>query len=155
MPDRSRASRAARLTDRPLIARLLSGSIAARNRSSLNDADFFHSVPVKILVMTIDDESFLTAYMDGQLDAEQHQRVEAAVAASPHLAEKLRGLSTVRDMVAGLPHNGWVDVSSRVVQEIEARRRERGFLPHARAAGALGLVEFCRWQALLRPRPGS
>ena len=77
--------------------------------------------------MTNDDESFLSAYMDGQLDSEQHQRVEAAVGASPQVAEKLRGLSSVRDMVAGLPHDGWIDVSSRVMQEIEARRREGGF----------------------------
>jgi hypothetical protein len=77
--------------------------------------------------MTNDDESFLSAYMDGQLDPEQQQRVEAAVGASPHVAEKLRNLSLVRDMVAGLPHDGWIDVSSRVVQEIEARRRQGGF----------------------------
>jgi hypothetical protein len=78
--------------------------------------------------MTNDDESFLSAYMDGQLDPQQHQRVEAALAENPHVAEKLRGLSLVRDVVAGLPHDGWVDVSARVVQEIEARRRQRGFL---------------------------
>jgi hypothetical protein len=89
---------------------------------------FFHYVLLKIIVMTNDDESFLSAYMDGQLDPEQQQRVEAAVAASPHVAEKLRALSLVRDMVAGLPHDGWVDVSARVVQEIEARRRQRGFV---------------------------
>jgi hypothetical protein len=78
--------------------------------------------------MTNDDESFLSAYMDGQLDPEQQQRVEAAVAASPHVAEKLRGLGLVRDMVAGLPHDHWVDVSAKVVQEIEARRGKPGFV---------------------------
>jgi hypothetical protein len=80
-------------------------------------------------VMTNDDESILSAYMDGQLDPEQQQRVEAVVAASPQLAEKLRGLSMVRDMVAGLPHDGWVDVSLRVVHQIQARGSERGLLP--------------------------
>jgi hypothetical protein len=79
--------------------------------------------------MTHDDESFLSAYMDGQLDPEQQRRVEAIVGASPQLAEKVRGLNLVRDMVAGLPHDGWVDVSSRVVQQIQARRAERGLLP--------------------------
>ena len=64
--------------------------------------------------MTNDDDSILSAYMDGQLDPEQHQRVEAAVAASPHVAVKLRELSLVRDMVAGLPHDGWIDVSDHV-----------------------------------------
>lgn len=67
--------------------------------------------------------------MDGQLDPAQQQRMEAVVAASPHLAEKLRGLSLVRDIVAGLPHDGCVDVSSRVVQQIQARSAERGFMP--------------------------
>ena len=79
--------------------------------------------------MTNDDESFLSAYMDGQLDFDQQQRVESALAASPNLAERLRGLILVRDMVASLPQDGSIDVSARVMQQIQARRRQRGFLP--------------------------
>ncbi len=78
--------------------------------------------------MTNDDESFLSAYMDGQLDPERQQRVESALAASPQLAERMRGLVLVRDMVAGLPRDGSVDVRARVMQQIRARQR-RGFLP--------------------------
>jgi len=78
--------------------------------------------------MTNDDESFLSAYMDGQLDPEQQHRVESALAASPQLAERMRGLILVRDMVASLPRDGSVDVSARVMQQIRARQR-RGFLP--------------------------
>ena len=79
--------------------------------------------------MINDDESFLSAYIDGQLDPVQHQRVESVIGASPQLAERVRGLGLVRDMVAGLPHDGWADVSARVVQEIQARRRQKGILP--------------------------
>ena len=78
--------------------------------------------------MTNDDESFLSAYMDGHLDPERQQRVESALAASPQLAETMRGLVLVRDMVAGLPRDGSVDVRARVMQQIRARQ-QRGFLP--------------------------
>ncbi len=66
--------------------------------------------------------------MDGHLDPERQQRVESALAASPQLAETMRGLVLVRDMVAGLPRDGSVDVRARVMQQIRARQ-QRGFLP--------------------------
>ena len=78
--------------------------------------------------MNNDDESFLSAYVDGELNPDQQQRLESALVANPHLAEKLRGLTQVRDLVAGLPHDGSVDVTARVMQQIHARSR-RGFLP--------------------------
>ena len=79
--------------------------------------------------MNHDDESFLSAYIDGELAGDQQQRVESALVANPHLAARLRGLSQVRDLVAGLPHDGSVDVTARVMQQIHARSRERWFLP--------------------------
>jgi anti-sigma factor RsiW len=79
--------------------------------------------------MNHDDETFLSAFIDGELAPDQQQRVESALVANPHLAARLRGLSQVRDLVAGLPHDGSVDVTARVMQQIHARSRERGFLP--------------------------
>ena len=103
--------------------------------------------------------------MDGQLDPDQQQRVESALAASPQLAEKLRGLTLVRDMVASLPQDGSVDVRARVMQQIQARRRQRGFLPTLEgwrhgsrrilplaglAATAATLMVAARWRFLLQ-----
>ena len=65
----------------------------------------------------------------------------------------LRGLSLVRDMVAGLPHDGSVDVSARVMQEIRGSARPARDSCRRLNAGALALGEFCRWPALLRRRP--
>ncbi len=53
--------------------------------------------------MTLDDESILSAYLDGQLGPEEQQAVESAVCADPRLAEELRSLAALRDLVAGLP----------------------------------------------------
>jgi hypothetical protein len=101
--------------------------------------------------MTIDDESLLSAYMDGQLSPEQQQLAESAVVADPRLGEELRKLSLVRDLVAGLSREVPVDVSARVRQRIRARSPLRriwpglplhpfGRLHPARAAGMMGLA---------------
>jgi len=84
------------------------------------------TVKIKMLVMNNDDESFLSAYMDGQLDPDQQQRVESALVANPQLAERLRGFTLLRDLVANLPRDGSVDVTASVMQRIEARGRLRG-----------------------------
>ena len=51
--------------------------------------------------MSSGDDTFLSAYLDGQLDSDQQQLVESALVASPKLAENLRGLAAVRELVAG------------------------------------------------------
>ncbi len=79
--------------------------------------------------MNQDDESFLSAYIDGELAPEQHSRVDMALDADTDLAERLRGLTHVRDLVAGLPHDRSIDVTARVLQRIAARPRGRGLLP--------------------------
>jgi anti-sigma factor RsiW len=79
--------------------------------------------------MNHDEESFLSAYIDAELGPDPQQRVESALVSNPHLAERLRGLTQVRDLVAGLPHDRSVDVTARVMQQIYARGRGRGFLP--------------------------
>lgn len=53
--------------------------------------------------MILDDETLLSAYIDGELDAGARQRVEAALLADPALAEQLRQLAAVRDLVVALP----------------------------------------------------
>ena len=70
--------------------------------------------------------------------------MESALVANPHLAERLRGLTQVRDLVAGLPHDGSVDVTARVMQQIqraESRARvpadARGLAPRLAANSAV------------------
>ena len=72
--------------------------------------------------MISDDDSFLSAYMDGQLDPDQHQWVESALVSNPQLAEQLRGLTVLRDLVAGLARDASVDVTPQVMEQIRARR---------------------------------
>jgi anti-sigma factor RsiW len=79
--------------------------------------------------MNNDDESFLSAYIDGELDSHQRHRVESALVANPDLAERSREVAMVRDLVASLPHDGSVDVSARVLERIAERRRGRGLFP--------------------------
>jgi hypothetical protein len=78
------------------------------------------------------DESFLSAYLDDQLDPDEQQRVEAALASDPRLAEELRSLSGLRDVMAGLSREASVDVAPQVMDRISRRR--------ARARSPLGLL---------------
>ena len=81
--------------------------------------------------MTSDDDSFLTAYMDGQLDGDQQRRVEANLIANPQLAEQLRGLTVLRDLVAGLAHDATVNVVPEVMEQIRGRSLGHGELRHS------------------------
>ena len=75
------------------------------------------------MTMTIDDDSLLSAYMDGQLSPEQQLAVESALVSDPHLGEELRSLTLVRDLLAGLPRDASVDLASRVMSRISGRSR--------------------------------
>lgn len=79
--------------------------------------------------MNHDDESFLSAFIDGELGPDQQQRLESAIVSNPHLAERLRGLTQVRDLVAGLPHDGSIDVTESVMRRIRSRGRQHGLFP--------------------------
>jgi anti-sigma factor RsiW len=68
-----------------------------------------------------EDKSILSAYLDGQLGPEEQQEVESALASDPRLGEELRGLTAVRDLVAGLSREAPVDVASRVLRRVRAR----------------------------------
>jgi hypothetical protein len=52
--------------------------------------------------MKLDDETLLTAYLDGELTENERLAVEEAVRTSPRLGVQLRELASVRGLVAGL-----------------------------------------------------
>jgi len=79
--------------------------------------------------MKFDDESLLSAYMDGQLDPDQHQAVESALLSNPQLSEQLRTLTLLRDLIGGLSRDVSVDVSFAVLERIRPGRRWRVRLP--------------------------
>ena len=84
--------------------------------------------------MTLDDDSILSAYLDGQLGPEQQQAVESALFADPRLAEELRGLAALRDLLAGLPREAPADVTSRVMRRV----RRRASLGHGEGVHRVG-----------------
>ena len=101
--------------------------------------------------MNLDDESLLSAYMDGQLDADQHQAVESAVLSNPQLSEQLRTLTVLRNLVSGLSRDVSVDVSFAVLERIRSPRHWWVRLPVTipwpssrgrvlQAAGVLGIA---------------
>jgi hypothetical protein len=104
--------------------------------------------------MNLDDESLLSAYLDGQLDPDQLRSVESALLSNPQLSEQLRSLTILRDLVGGLSRDVSVDVSSAVLERIQSSRpwwvrlpakiswpadRRRVF----QAAGVLGFAAAC------------
>lgn len=75
--------------------------------------------------MTLDDDSILSAYLDGQLGMEERQAVESALCADPRLVEDLRELAALRDLVAGLPREEPMDLTARVMRRVRHARRGR------------------------------
>jgi hypothetical protein len=71
--------------------------------------------------MTLDDDSILSAYLDGELGPDQQQAVESAFVADPQLSEELRSLTLLRDLVAGLPREASPDVKFRVMRRVRRR----------------------------------
>jgi hypothetical protein len=71
--------------------------------------------------MNRDDESLLSAFLDGELDTPQRLRVEAALLEDPALVERLQELAAVRSLVGGLPRpTVAVDLAPAVCGRIEA-----------------------------------
>jgi hypothetical protein len=80
------------------------------------------------IAMNLDDESLLSAYLDGELDPGQRFRVESALLSDSALADQFRELTAVRDLVAGLPRAALAaDVSASVVDELTRRGAPRPF----------------------------
>jgi hypothetical protein len=52
--------------------------------------------------MNLDDESYLSAYLDDELDPAERQAVEWSVESSPPRADQIRSIAQVREAVAGL-----------------------------------------------------
>jgi hypothetical protein len=75
--------------------------------------------------MTRDDDIFLSAYLDGELDADQHHLVDSALASGTELADRLRAISVVRDFLAGLTREPGADVMAPVMDRIRAQRGAR------------------------------
>src|SRR5262245_32276816 len=83
--------------------------------------------------MKPEDEPFLSAFLDGELDPDQRAAVESALISSPILAEHLRRLASVRELVANLPrHPARRDLSKAVLERIR-QRSERSVLRRRRA----------------------
>jgi anti-sigma factor RsiW len=53
--------------------------------------------------MTFNDETLLSAYLDGELEPDERSLIESALLDDPELARRLRELGAVHDLVAGLP----------------------------------------------------
>lgn len=73
--------------------------------------------------MKLNEETFLSAYLDGDLDAGQRRRVESTLLSDARLSDDLRDLTAVRDLIAGLGRpSPPVDVSDPVMATIRRRR---------------------------------
>src|SRR5271157_3508014 len=93
--------------------------------------------------MSLDDESFLGTYLDGELEPEQRRAVESSLATDSRLAEKVQGLSSVRDLVANLSRPASPDVSPEVIRRVRQallRRRPWTLDRRARRWAAAGLA---------------
>lgn len=65
-----------------------------------------------------EDQSILSAYLDGELDFELRQVVESCLASDPRLVDKLRELMDLRDLLAGTGRPKSIDLSREVLDEI-------------------------------------
>ena len=102
--------------------------------------------------MSLDDESLLGTYLDGELEPEQRRAVESSLATDSRLAEKVQGLSSVRDLVANLSRPASPDVSPEVMRRVRQallRRRPWTLDRRARRWAAAGLAASAAAIALL------
>ncbi len=83
--------------------------------------------------MNVDEEIFLTAYLDDELHPELRLGVDSALLSNPALVEDLRDLSAVRDLVAGLARPAPAVVLSVAVLCTILRRSDAG--PLSRVIG--------------------
>ncbi len=75
--------------------------------------------------MNRDEDTILSAYLDGELDADLQQRFESALASDARLADELRSLALLRGLVSSLPRENSVDVSRQVMERVHAARPAR------------------------------
>ena len=112
--------------------------------------------------MNADDESLLSAYLDGELDPSERQAVETAIVSDPALAGKLTGLRSVSNLISALSRASSPDVSGHVMRRVadlvpvpRPWSRVRRALPRtalglaSTAAAALLILVLSRWS----PKP--
>lgn len=107
--------------------------------------------------MSLNDESLLSAFLDGELDEPTRQQVESAVRSDPRLARKLREMMQVRDLVAGLSRPGSSEwTCAQVMAEIAAHETPRPMWQRRPArlfALGVGLAAAAGIWGVLGPRP--
>ena len=101
--------------------------------------------------MNLDDETYLSAYPDDELDPAERPAVEWAVESSPPLADQLRSIALARDAVAGLDRPSIPrDLGPALGARIAADRRRARLGALARPAGvALAFSTFSAMAASL------
>jgi hypothetical protein len=72
-----------------------------------------------------DNHPFLNDYLDGRLEAQHQHAIETNCLTNPRLAEDLRELAVVRDLVAGLSRDHRVNLATRVMEQVRASRRRK------------------------------
>jgi anti-sigma factor RsiW len=109
--------------------------------------------------MKLEDDTLLTAYLDGELSQSDRRAVEAALKSNPRLVAQLRELAVVRGLVAGLsrpgtPYDMVGPVMARVTRRPWVRlasvRRAEVAMGSGLAAAAALLVGIFFW-----PNPHS
>jgi hypothetical protein len=93
--------------------------------------------------MSTDDESLLGEYLDGELEPEQQQAVEASLATNPQFAEQGERLSYLHDLVANLSRPACPDIVPEVmrrVRQASLRRRPWTYRHSARRWGVVGIA---------------
>jgi hypothetical protein len=110
--------------------------------------------------MKPDDQSLLSAYLDGQLAPEQHRAIESCLADDSRLAEEIQSLRHARDLVSELSRPVPPDLSSAVMARVRARLlRRRPW--HTRryavswVAGGLGAAAAVVLFLLLQAHPSA
>ena len=89
-------------------------------------------------------EEQLSAYLDGELPKAEREEIERALQADPKLAEQLRQLQAVRDMLKGLPreHSG-----EEFVSGVLARAERRDLVSSGVEHRPLRRLSWARWLA--------
>lgn len=76
--------------------------------------------------MSLEDESMLSAYLDGELADADHRALERLIQEDPRLQDQLAGLTVVRTALSTLPRPARArDAAPSVIQSIERGRRSR------------------------------
>lgn len=109
--------------------------------------------------MNLDDETRLSAYLDGELEPGERLEVEAALLSDPALAGRLRALERVCELVGGLPHPAApFDLAGELTARLRARRRRRPaawLRAHPWRAGAFATAAAAVLGVLLIPTTGG